>query len=70
MTTKLPMVGVRLEKLAHRKFNYISYMNGRSASKEGRQILLRYIEQYEKKNGEITLEQLQQLEERLRGQDT
>lgn len=69
MPSKLPVIAVRLEKLSFRKFNYISYMDGRSASKEGRQIFLRYIEQYERKNGTITLEQLEQLEERLRTKD-
>jgi hypothetical protein len=41
-------------------------MNGRFAAQEARNILLRYIDQYELKNGAITLEQLQQMEERIR----
>jgi hypothetical protein len=60
------MVGIRMGELLVRKFRYIADVNGRSASSEGRRILRRYIEQYEKKHGTITLEQILQMEERLR----
>ena len=69
MTSKLPIIAVRLRRIAYKKFHFIAHKNGRSASKEGCQILLRYIEQYERKNGVISLEELLQLEEQLRNKD-
>jgi hypothetical protein len=66
MPSKLPPIAVRLRKLSFKKFNYIAYMNGRFAAQEARNILLRYIDQYELKNGTITLEQLNQFDERIK----
>lgn len=69
MSSKLSMIGVRLDKLSFRKFHYVAHMNGRLAAQEGRMILLRYIARYEVKHGEITLAKLQHFEERLQGND-
>jgi hypothetical protein len=65
MPSKLPSITVRMERINHRKFAYIAYMNGRSASKESRQILLQHINKFEDDNGPITLEQLEEFEDRL-----
>lgn len=65
MPSKLPSITVRMERINHRKFAYIAYMNGRSASKESRQVLLQHISRFEENNGPITLKQLEEFEERV-----
>lgn len=47
---------VRIEEKLKIKLEYMAFKSGRSVNKELRQILLQYIEQYEKRYGQITFD--------------
>lgn len=53
MPSDLPRLPLRLEEDAKVKLEYIAYRHGRSANKEIGNLLLRYIDQFEKKHGLI-----------------
>ena len=55
MASKLPMFGFRTTRENLDKLNYIAEYNGRSSNKELEQLLIRYISDFEKKHGSITL---------------
>jgi plasmid stability protein len=56
MSSDLPRITVRLEGTLKKKLRKISRKNGRSVSKEVEQILIKHIESYEKKFGEIKID--------------
>lgn len=56
MPSDLPRVPLRIEEDLKLKFEYIAFKNGRSMNKETRQLLLRHIEAFEKRFGEIKFE--------------
>ncbi|WP_094603430.1 hypothetical protein SPSIL_014780 [Sporomusa silvacetica DSM 10669] len=53
MPSDLPRIPIRASEETKNKMEYIAFKNGRSLNKEVIQLLNRYIEQFEKRNGEI-----------------
>lgn len=53
MPSKLPHYALRIPTQTMDKLKYIAERNGRSANKEIEQLILRHIEEFEKKNGTI-----------------
>lgn len=56
MSSDLSRVLIRLEPSNKQKLEYIADLEDRSASRQGRWIILQYIAQYEQKNGIINTE--------------
>lgn len=56
MPSSLPTFPLRIERVIIKKLKYIATGSGRSINKEIRNILLRYIEQYETKHGKIKID--------------
>lgn len=63
--TKFVQFPIRINPTYTNKIRYIANENGRSANKEIEQLIIRYIKEYEKKNGEITQEELDKFFESL-----
>ncbi|CPS26434.1 Arc family DNA-binding protein [Lactobacillus crispatus] len=53
MASKLPMFGLRVDPALMKKLKYIASYNGRSANKEIEQLIIKHVQQFEKKNGKI-----------------
>lgn len=47
---------LRIERIYIRKLEYIGDRNGRSINKEIRQVLVKYVEQFEHKYGKIEMD--------------
>ena len=56
MPSKLPHYALRIPTETMNKLKYIATWNGRSANKEIEQLILKYIQQWEKKHGIITFD--------------
>lgn len=54
MTSNLPRMFLRIEKRYKEKLIFIARFEGRSLNMQVRQILIQYINSFEKKFGEIT----------------
>lgn len=55
MPSRLPRLPLRFEEDIKLKLEYIAFKNGRSSNKEIRNLLVRYIDQFEKTNGVINV---------------
>ncbi|TDM71660.1 hypothetical protein CEE88_13445 [Lactobacillus crispatus] len=53
LASKLPMFGLRVDPALMKKLKYIASYNGRSANKEIEQLIIKHVQQFEKKNGKI-----------------
>lgn len=53
MASKYPMFGLRVPRPLLDKVKYIASYNGRSATKEIEQLLIKHVEAFEKENGPI-----------------
>ncbi|MCL2677693.1 MAG: Arc family DNA-binding protein [Clostridiales bacterium] len=53
---KNPHYALRIPAVTMDRLKYIAEYNGRSANKEIEQLILRYIAEFEKKNGAISLD--------------
>jgi metal-responsive CopG/Arc/MetJ family transcriptional regulator len=58
MTSKLPRIGIRLEADYIKKLDHIANSNRRYRNQEICYVLIKYIEEYEKKYGEIDVSAL------------
>ena len=47
------MFGLRVDPALMKKLKYIASYNGRSANKEIEQLIIKHVQQFEKKNGKI-----------------
>lgn len=56
MTSDLPRIFLRLEEKYKKKLIYIARFEGRSLNMQVRQILIKYIAEFEKKFGKINID--------------
>jgi len=54
---KLVRYTLRVDRTLFKKFRYIAEFEGRSANKEMEQFIKRHVAEFEKKHGEIELEE-------------
>lgn len=57
MTSNLPRVETRVDEIIKKKLEFMADCNFRSLAGEIRYILTAYVENYEKRNGEIKLKE-------------
>ena len=50
---RYPQTTIRIDPEVMRKLRYIAEYNGRSATKEIEQLMIKHIDEYESKNGDI-----------------
>lgn len=53
MTSKINVLGVRLNDSLKEKLKFVADYNGRSMSKEIEQLVIKHVEQFEKEHGPI-----------------
>lgn len=53
MTSKINVLGVRLNDYLKEKLKFVADYNGRSMSKEIEQLVIKHVEQFEKEHGPI-----------------
>jgi predicted DNA-binding protein len=58
MTAEFAIVTVRLEKINKFKLKHIADCEGRTVSKQVRQVILRHIKDFEQENGKIDTERM------------
>ncbi|WP_373325678.1 hypothetical protein [Sporomusa paucivorans] len=56
MTSNLPRLFLRIEDKYKKKLAYIAKFEGRSLNMQVRQVLKKYITDFEKKNGDIKID--------------
>ncbi|SMC64228.1 hypothetical protein SAMN04488500_106123 [Sporomusa malonica] len=56
MPSDLPRVPLRIDEDSKLKLEYIAFKNGRSLNRETKQLIMRYIDQFEKSHGKINLD--------------
>ena len=61
MKDKLPRYTMRIERTLLDKLQYIAKYEGRTANKQLEQLVKRCVQEFEKENGEITGEMIQEM---------
>ena len=64
MPSNLPQFTIRIDPLLLRKIRYVAEYNARSANREVEMLIRNHIEKFEKENGVITDDDLENLKNR------